>query len=178
MDDVVIISDGDEIAYAKTILDVFKTQIDGETFVRSTLGDIYNAELYSKAAFAHAGIPSKTKKVYVGSMDFPKKQWESVYYKYGMHLDKYENIFCVYVDSKLVGENYKYICSELQTLEKFFFEKECEYIKATGKRKTEFSVENKSLFFQKKIDRERIIQAYRYLSYHLYFEFLSLYSIE
>ena len=178
MDDLIIISDGNEIAYAKTVLDLFRTQVNEETVVRSALGDLYNAELYSKAAFAHAGIPSKTKKVYVGSIDFSKKQWKSVYDKYGMHIDKYENSFCVYVDSKLVGENYRQIFSKLQSLENSFFEKEYKYIKAAGKKKTDFSAENKSLFFLKKTDKERIIQAYRCLSYHLYFDFLSLDSIE
>ena len=47
MDDLIIISDGNEIAYAKTVLDLFRTQVNEETVVRSALGDLYNAELYS-----------------------------------------------------------------------------------------------------------------------------------
>ena len=46
MDDLIIISDGNEIAYAKTVLDLFRTQVNEETVVRSALGDLYNAELY------------------------------------------------------------------------------------------------------------------------------------
>lgn len=173
MEDIVIVSDGNEIAYAKTVLDLFKMQLSEETVVRSSLGEIHNAELFSKAAFAHAGVSSKKVKVYVGLMDLNIKQWKSVYNKYGMHIDKYENCFRVYVESKLACENYKMLFCELQSLENAFFEKESEYIKAVGMKKTEFFEGNKSVLFSKKVDKERIIQAYRCLSYHLYFDYLS-----
>lgn len=172
MDDMVIVSDGNEIAYAKTILDLFKMQLNEEMVVRSSLGEKHNVELYSKAAFAHTSISSKVEKVYVGLMNPDKKQWEPVYNKYGMHIDKNENCFRVYVDSKLVDENYKLLFSELQGLEKAFFEKESEYITAIEMKKSEFVEKNKTVLFSKRIEKERNIQAYRCLSYHLYFDYL------
>ena len=172
MDDMVIVSDGNEIAYAKTVLNLFKTQVNEETVVRSTLGEKCNAELYSKATFAHARVSSKIGKVYVGSMDSDIKHWKSVYDKYGMYIDTYENCFRLYVDSKLACENYKMIFSELQSVENAFFEKEIDYIKAIGMKKAEYLEDKKSVLFSRKSDKERVVQAYRCLSYHLYFDFL------
>ena len=172
MDDMVIVSDGNEIAYAKTVLNLFKTQVNEETVVRSTLGEKCNAELYSKATFAHARVSSKIGKVYVGSMDSDIKHWKSVYDKYGMYIDTYENCFRVYVDSKLACDNYKMVFNELKDLEKSFFEAESEYVMAAGLKKVEPYECKKSSLFSKRIDKEVIIRAYRCLSYHLYFEYL------
>ena len=104
----------------------------------------------------------------VDSMDGTEKhyeEWENKLSKLGSELTSTNRLLAIHKD-------------RVQSLENSYFEKEYKYIKAAGKKKTDFSAENKSLFFLKKTDKERIIQAYRCLSYHLYFDFLSLDSIE
>jgi hypothetical protein len=169
---MVIVSDGNEIAYAKTILELFKTRLDEKTVVSSLLGDMYDVELYSKSAFKHAGFSTKIGKIYVGSMDSGIKQWRGLYDKYGMHIDRYENCYRVYVDSKLACDNYKMVFNELKDLEKSFFKAESEYVMTAGLKKVEPYECKKSSLFSQRIDKEVIIRAYRCLSYHLYFEYL------
>ena len=44
MDDLIIISDGNEIAYAKTVLDLFRTQVNEETVVSNDTSESSEVE--------------------------------------------------------------------------------------------------------------------------------------
>ena len=166
MNKIIIVSDGTEIAYAKTLSDLFVMRADDQEFY-SSVGKDYNAEMYSTQTFLHSTVSKKALKVIVGNVAINTPQMSAKYERNGLHCligDQYARL---YVDEKEAVANYESIYQELKTLEKKYFEQEKEYVSLINRKETQLTKPAKSLFSKNK-NSGSIIQAYLCLAYYYY----------
>lgn len=166
MNNIIIVSEGKEIAFAKALSDLFRIQIDNREFL-SSLGRECYVELYSKQTFLHSNISQKAYKIIVGTATIDTPEMDHTYDKDGMHCyvgDQYARLF---VDEKTVDLKCDSVYQELQQLEREYFKIEKEYTELTNKKKTQNTVPVKSLFAKKNCEAV-VFRAYICLAYHFY----------
>ncbi len=165
MSEIAIVSEGKEIAYAKTLADLFKSLVD-DNVVFSSRGETVNVEMYSTQVFLRSSVPKKTFKVAIGSTNIKAPETKTIIDEDGVLLlvgDKYAR-FCV--DEAVVDARYDSLFKKLSALEKEYFELEANYVKLVKRQESKYIESNRSLF--KKSSNIRTIQAYLYLAYHFY----------
>lgn len=176
MNDIIIVSEGKEIAFAKALSDLFRIQVDNQEFL-SSLGRECDVELYSKQTFLHSDISKKAYKIIVGTATIDAPEMNHTYDKAGMHCyvgDQYARLF---VDEKTAGLKYDSVYQELQQLEEEYFRMEPEFTKLTNKKKTQYTVPAISLF-AKKNGEEFVLRAYMCLAYHFYLNEMNIFLKE
>ena len=64
MTNIIVISDGDEISFAKPFIDLYKMQID-DSIIKSSKGNKVNVGLFSTQSFLHSSIAKNSIKVII-----------------------------------------------------------------------------------------------------------------
>lgn len=171
MKDIIVVSEGSEIAYAKAFTDLLKTQI-GDDIIASAKGKSIKAELYSKQVYLNSSIPKKAFKMIIGNAVVKTPDMELVYNKNGMCCYVGNQFARLIVDPHKALANYDSIFSDLEKAEKEYFTRESEYVERCGRKKSAYVEKAKSLVSKKWVN-ERITQAYVFLAYHFYFYILT-----
>ncbi len=175
MSEIAIVSEGKEIAYAKTLADLFKSLVD-DNVVLSSRGETVNVEMYSTQVFLRSSVPKKTFKVAIGSTNIKAPETKTIIDEDGVLLlvgDKYAR-FCV--DEAVVDARYDSLFKKMSALEKEYFDLETEYVHLVNRQESKYIEPNRSLF--KKNSNSRTIQAYLYLAYHFYLNELNSLIVE
>lgn len=167
MEQIIVITEGREIAYAKPFVDLFWTQTDKETYT-SLKGETIKPELYSKQVYLSSGVPKKAFRLVVGSATVEAPDMKLVYSDKGMNCYLGNRFAKITVNAAMVSANYDSIFSQLELIEKEFFRTEAEYVMKCGLKKSAYIDRGKSLF-SKRWMNDRVVQAYTYLAYHFYF---------
>ena len=167
MEEIIVISDGSEISFAKPFVDLFRTQTDKETFT-STKGRTIQPELYSKQVYLSSSAPKKAFRLIIGSATMETPQMRLVYSDTGMKCYLGNQFAKIIVDTTKASANYDSIFLKLEKIENEYFEAEAEYVKKCGMKRSTYISPGKS-FFSKNWMNDRIVQAYLCLAYHFYF---------
>lgn len=168
MKNIAIVSEGKDIAYAKPVLEMFKTQIN-DSIVYSSIGNSVNAELYSKQVFLHSSIPRDCLKVFVGSLDIGAANLSLNMCFSGLHIQQKDDSIFLNVETKLICQEYDSFFVKLNELDERFFDEELEYVEAAMRKRVEY-VKNERSLFTNRSKEARTVQAYLYLAYYLYFK--------
>ncbi len=166
MKKIVLVSEGKEIAFAKTLSDLFVIKTEDQVFY-STFGSIYEVEMYSKQTFLHTNISKKTFKVYVGTAAKDYTAGSHVYEEAGMYCSIGTDSAALYVDDKVIASKNEIVMKKLGELEDEYFAKEQEFVRSTNKSKTLADSRTKTSLFAKK-NASTVQNAYLCLAYHFY----------
>ena len=171
MNNIVIVSDGTEIAYAKTLSDLFVIRTEDQDFF-SSYGKECNVELYSKQTFLHSSVSKKALKIIIGNTTIDTPQMSAKYDKNGLHCFVGDHYARLCIDEKKALSNYELIYKELKELEKRYFEQEKEFVSLVNRKETQLAQNSKSIFSKNK-SNELIVQAYLCLAYYYYLNEIS-----
>ena len=166
MEDIIVISEGNEVTYAKQFKDLFITYVEDNT-IMSLKGKINKIELYSKQVYFNSNIAKKSVKWIVGDVMVDTPPLKPLYEDLGVSCYAGDHFIKFLVDSKKAIMNYDSIFHKLEKIEEEYFHNESEYVKLSGRKKMIYINKNNSLFSKKWIS-ERIKQAYAYLAYYYY----------
>ena len=171
MKDIIVVSQGNEIAYAKAFTDLLGIYLDDDP-ITSSMGKSVKAVIYSKQVYLHSSIPKKTYKMIIGNAAVKTPAMELVYNNNGMSCYVGNQFAKLTVDPEKVLVNYDSVFLDLEKKENEYFEKEAEYVERCGRKKSVYVEKRRSLFSKKWI-RDRVTQAYLLLAYHFYLEILT-----
>ena len=166
MKEIIVVSEGSEIAYAKVFADLLKTQIDDD-IIMSIKGRSVKTELYSKQVYLKSGVPPRVVNMLIGNVTVKTPDMELAYNKNGMRCYVGNQFVKLIVDPEISLANYDSIFSDLERIEKEYFEIESEYVERSGRKKTAY-VEKTTSLFSRKWAAERIMQAYLFLAYYFF----------
>ena len=167
MEEIIVITEGSEISFAKPFVDLFRTQTDKETYT-SSKGKTIKPELYSKQVYLSSSVPKKASRLIIGTAAVEAPEMKLVYSDNGLNCYLGDQFAKIIVDTAKVSASYDSIFAKLEKLENEYFETEEDYVKKCGLKRSAFISPGKS-FFSKKWMNDRIVQAYNCLAYHVYF---------
>ena len=171
MKEIIVISEGNEVSYAKPFIDLFRIQIDNNIYT-SIKGTIINPELYSKQVYLNSIIPKESFRLIVGSATVEAPTMRKIYNSNGMNCYLGDHFAKIFVDATKIAANYDSVFSKLIQIENEYFEAEAEYVKKCELKRSTYISSDNSSFLKRRLN-DRIVQAYAYLAFHFYLYDLS-----